>query len=65
MGKQKFVHEFDMTFLTVTVDIISCILSQQQQAGQELKEAKEVSLVFQVPPIEKMDASLSNLASCE
>lgn len=62
MGRQKFLHEFDMTFLTVTVHII---LSQQQQAGQELKEAKEVSLVFQVPPIEKMDASLSNLASCE
>ncbi|XP_038072780.1 dynein light chain 1, axonemal-like [Patiria miniata] len=40
---------------------------EKQEQGCEVKvsEAKVVKLYFQIPPIEKMDASLSTLTSCE
>ncbi|XP_022089093.1 dynein light chain 1, axonemal-like isoform X2 [Acanthaster planci] len=40
---------------------------EKQEKGEDVKvsEAKEVKLYFQIPPIDKMDASLSTLTSCE
>lgn len=35
------------------------------ESATDPKEAKIVKLIMQIPPIEKMDSSLSNLAACE
>ncbi|KAK2508749.1 hypothetical protein MC885_011580 [Smutsia gigantea] len=40
-------------------------LSQMEKTSQKPSEAKEIKLYAQIPPIEKMDASLSTLANCE
>lgn len=40
-------------------------LLQAERTSQDPKEAAEVQLYMQLPPIEKMDASLSTLAACE
>nr|KAF6499823.1 dynein axonemal light chain 1 [Molossus molossus] len=37
----------------------------EEKTSQKSSEAKEIKLYAQIPPIEKMDASLSMLASCE
>lgn len=37
----------------------------EEKTGKKAAESKEVKLYMQVPPIEKMDASLSTLAACE
>ncbi|XP_072313680.1 dynein axonemal light chain 1-like [Eucyclogobius newberryi] len=37
----------------------------EEKTGEKANEAKAVKLYGQVPPIEKMDASLSTLSSCE
>ncbi|KAJ0008530.1 hypothetical protein NQD34_015945 [Periophthalmus magnuspinnatus] len=37
----------------------------EEKTGEKANEAKAVKLYGQVPPIEKMDASLSMLSSCE
>ncbi|KAM4663832.1 acyl-coenzyme A thioesterase 3 isoform 3-T3 [Discoglossus pictus] len=37
----------------------------EEKNGQKAAEAKEVKLYAQIPPIEKMDASLSTLVNCE
>ncbi|KAJ7344778.1 hypothetical protein JRQ81_000728 [Phrynocephalus forsythii] len=37
----------------------------EEKNGQKPSEAKEVKLYAQIPPIEKMDASLSTLVNCE
>ncbi|XP_074091860.1 dynein axonemal light chain 1 isoform X1 [Macrotis lagotis] len=37
----------------------------EEKSGQKPSEAKEVKLYAQIPPVEKMDASLSMLANCE
>ena len=42
-----------------------CDFTQGDRTSQDPKEAKEVQLYMQLPPIEKMDASLSTLAACE
>lgn len=41
------------------------ISSQEEKMGVKASESKEVKIFGQIPPIEKMDASLSTLASCE
>lgn len=38
---------------------------QEEKSGEKVGEAKAVKLYGQIPPIEKMDASLSTLANCE
>uniref|UniRef100_A0A8C0G690 Dynein light chain 1, axonemal n=1 Tax=Chelonoidis abingdonii TaxID=106734 RepID=A0A8C0G690_CHEAB len=38
---------------------------QEEKNGQKASEAKEVKLYAQIPPVEKMDASLSTLGNCE
>lgn len=42
-----------------------CVCVQEKQSGEKLSEAKVVTLYGQIPPIEKMDASLSMLTNCE
>lgn len=37
----------------------------KEKNGEELGEAKEIKLYGQLPPIDKMDSSLSTLTSCE
>jgi len=37
----------------------------EEKYGQKASESAEVKLISQLPPMEKMDASLSTLASCE
>ncbi|XP_038263712.1 dynein axonemal light chain 1 isoform X1 [Dermochelys coriacea] len=37
----------------------------EEKNGQKASEAKEVKLYAQIPPVEKMDASLSTLVNCE
>lgn len=37
----------------------------EEKTGQKASEATEVKLCAQLPPIEKMDASLSTLVNCE
>ncbi|XP_072016735.1 dynein axonemal light chain 1-like [Amphiura filiformis] len=37
----------------------------EENKGTSAAEAKKVLLFFQIPPIEKMDASLSTLSACE
>uniref|UniRef100_A0A452GXU9 Dynein axonemal light chain 1 n=1 Tax=Gopherus agassizii TaxID=38772 RepID=A0A452GXU9_9SAUR len=37
----------------------------EERNGQKASEAKEVKLYAQIPPVEKMDASLSTLGNCE
>ncbi|XP_037700987.1 dynein light chain 1, axonemal-like [Choloepus didactylus] len=37
----------------------------EEKTGQKPSEAKEIKLYAQIPPIEKMDASLSMLGNCE
>ncbi|KAM4690624.1 acyl-coenzyme A thioesterase 2, mitochondrial-like isoform 2-T2 [Rhinophrynus dorsalis] len=37
----------------------------EEKTGQKAADAKEVKLYAQIPPIEKMDASLSTLVNCE
>ncbi|MEQ2223424.1 Dynein light chain 1, axonemal [Ilyodon furcidens] len=37
----------------------------EEKTGEKTNEAKEIKLYGQIPPIEKMDASLSTLTCCE
>ena len=40
-------------------------LTQEEKTGAKASEATVVKLIAQMPPIEKMDASLSTLSACE
>ncbi|XP_029972592.1 dynein axonemal light chain 1 [Salarias fasciatus] len=37
----------------------------EEKSGEKASEAKEIKLYGQIPPIEKMDASVSTLVNCE
>ncbi|XP_013862578.1 dynein axonemal light chain 1 [Austrofundulus limnaeus] len=37
----------------------------EEKSGEKASEAKDIKLYGQIPPIEKMDSSLSSLTSCE
>lgn len=41
------------------------LVLQKEKTGEEPSEAKVVKLYMQIPPIDKMDAALSTLGSCE
>lgn len=45
--------------------VMMSVCVQEKQSGEKLSEAKVVKLYGQIPPIEKMDASLSMLTNCE
>ena len=45
--------------------IKEAIKKWEEKSGQHAAQATEVSLIFQWPPIEKMDNSLSSLTTCE
>lgn len=38
---------------------------QEEKSGEKASEARDIKLYGQVPPIDKMDASLSTLTNCE
>lgn len=41
------------------------VLSRLEKSGDKVSEAKEIKLYGLIPPIEKMDASLSTLTNCQ
>lgn len=45
--------------------IRDAIKKWEEKNGQSASDALEVSLIFQWPPIEKMDHNLGNLVKCE
>lgn len=45
--------------------IKDAIKKWEEKNGQSASEASEISLIFQWPPIEKMDHNLGNLSKCE
>ncbi|CAL8292128.1 unnamed protein product [Arctogadus glacialis] len=45
--------------------IREALVKWEEKAGEKVGEAKEVKLYGQIPPVEKMDASLSTLINCE
>ncbi|KAG7465784.1 dynein light chain 1, axonemal [Megalops cyprinoides] len=45
--------------------IKEALVKWEEKAGEKAGEAKAVKLYAQIPPIEKMDASLSTLINCE
>lgn len=47
-------------YMYVIMSVCVCVC-----AGEKLSEAKVVKLYGQIPPIEKMDSSLSTLMNCE
>nr|XP_033807315.1 dynein light chain 1, axonemal isoform X1 [Geotrypetes seraphini] len=51
--------------LAKATTIKEALAKWEEKAGQKASEAKEVKLYAQIPPIEKMDASLSTLVHCE
>lgn len=38
---------------------------QEEKSGEKACEAKDIKLYGQIPPIDKMDVSLSTLTNCE
>uniref|UniRef100_A0A8C2G3W9 Dynein axonemal light chain 1 n=1 Tax=Cyprinus carpio TaxID=7962 RepID=A0A8C2G3W9_CYPCA len=45
--------------------IKEALVKWEEKTGEKASEATAVKLYGQIPPIEKMDASLSNLVNCE
>lgn len=41
------------------------VIVQEEKTGEKATEAKDIKLYGQIPPIDKMDASLSTLTNCE
>nr|XP_020464425.1 dynein light chain 1, axonemal isoform X1 [Monopterus albus] len=41
------------------------LVKWEEKSGEKVSEAKEIKLYGQIPPIEKMDASLSTITNCE
>nr|XP_046229262.1 dynein axonemal light chain 1 isoform X1 [Scatophagus argus] len=41
------------------------LVKLEEKSGEKVSEAKAIKLYGQIPPIEKMDASLSTLTNCE
>lgn len=52
-------------WLPQCVHVCDCVCVQEEKSGEKRSEAKAVKLYGQIPPIEKMDASLSTLTNCE
>ncbi|KAG1971530.1 dynein light chain 1, axonemal [Pimephales promelas] len=45
--------------------IKEALVKWEEKTGEKASEATAVKLYGQIPPVEKMDASLSNLTNCE
>lgn len=54
-----------LNFQAKPTTIKEAIKKWEEKTGQNAAEAIEVSLIFQWPPIEKMDNNLSNLVACQ
>ncbi|KAM9061958.1 dynein light chain 1, axonemal isoform X2 [Sarcophilus harrisii] len=55
----------DVAAVAKATTIKEALARWEEKSGQKPSEAKEVKLYAQIPPVEKMDASLSMLANCE
>ncbi|XP_047677700.1 dynein axonemal light chain 1 isoform X3 [Tachysurus fulvidraco] len=51
--------------LAKSTTIKEALAKWEEKSGEKAGDAKEVKLYGQIPPIEKMDASLSTLTNCE
>ncbi|KAM9294412.1 dynein axonemal light chain 1 [Gastrophryne carolinensis] len=58
----KFLSQHPKAKATTIKDALA---KWEEKSGQKASEATEVKLYAQIPPIEKMDASLSTLVNCE
>ncbi|XP_075814637.1 dynein axonemal light chain 1-like [Microtus pennsylvanicus] len=56
---------FNVTAQAKATTIKEALSRWEEKTGQRPSEAREIKLYAQIPPIEKMDASLSTLANCE
>ncbi|XP_023367252.1 dynein light chain 1, axonemal [Otolemur garnettii] len=64
--KRLGVEKGDHSVLRAKATTIKEALARwEEKTGQKPSDAKEIKLYAQIPPIEKMDASLSMLANCE
>ena len=48
-----------------TTSCRDALKSWEQKTGMKPSEAKEIKLICQIPPIDKMDDSLNSLDKCE
>ncbi|XP_006632746.2 dynein axonemal light chain 1 isoform X1 [Lepisosteus oculatus] len=55
----------DVINIAKATTIKEALVKWEEKAGEKVGEAKAVKLYGQIPPIEKMDASLSTLVNCE
>ena len=60
-----YIIMWDCMCVFVCVCAFIIYVYQEEKAGEKVGEAKEVKLYGQIPPVEKMDASLSTLINCE
>lgn len=70
VAKLVYKHYFVLLILNAmaapkATTIKDAIKRWEDKTGQQSATATEVSLVFQWPPIEKMDNTLSTLTNCE
>ena len=54
----------NVLFFHIFLHCFICV-HKEEKHGCKASDSKEVKLLGQYPPIEKMDASLSTLACCE
>lgn len=54
-----------MYFQAKATTIKEALVKWEEKTGEKASEATAVKLYGQIPPIEKMDATLSNLVNCE
>lgn len=45
--------------------VLVSVIVQEEKSGEKATEAKDIKLYGQIPPIDKMDASLATLTNCE
>ncbi|XP_043118895.1 dynein axonemal light chain 1 isoform X1 [Puntigrus tetrazona] len=56
---------YNVCFQAKATTIKEALVKWEEKTGEKASEATAVKLYGQIPPIEKMDASLSNLVNCE
>ncbi|XP_068254427.1 acyl-coenzyme A thioesterase 5-like isoform X3 [Nyctibius grandis] len=55
----------DLHYGEMTLPGLRFDMNKEEKNGQKASEAKEVKLYGQIPPVERMDESLSTLVNCE
>lgn len=69
---EKHVLLFNYVFIVIAIIynvfkfiVLVSVIVQEEKSGEKATEAKDIKLYGQIPPIDKMDASLSTLTNCE